>query len=51
MIRQLIAQARRAQLSRRHLLQGAGIGAGALALAAVVCRLALHVRKLDGVAL
>ncbi len=34
MIRQLIAQARRAQLSRRHLLQGAGIGAGALALAA-----------------
>jgi spermidine/putrescine transport system substrate-binding protein len=34
MIRQLIAQARRTQLSRRHLLQGAGIGAGALALAA-----------------
>jgi spermidine/putrescine transport system substrate-binding protein len=33
-IAQLVAQARRAQLSRRHLLQGAGIGAGALALAA-----------------
>jgi spermidine/putrescine transport system substrate-binding protein len=34
MIAQLVAQARRAQLSRRHVLQGAGIGAGALALAA-----------------
>jgi spermidine/putrescine transport system substrate-binding protein len=34
MMRELIAQARRMQLSRRHLLQGAGIGAGALALAA-----------------
>ena len=34
MIRQLVLQAQRAQLSRRHLLQGAGIGAGALALAA-----------------
>jgi spermidine/putrescine transport system substrate-binding protein len=34
MIRQLIAQARRTQLSRRHVLQGAGVGAGALALAA-----------------
>ena len=34
MIQQLIAQARRTQLSRRHVLQGAGIGAGALALAA-----------------
>jgi spermidine/putrescine transport system substrate-binding protein len=33
-IRQLVLQARRTQLSRRHLLQGAGIGAGALALAA-----------------
>lgn len=33
-IRELVVQARRAQLSRRHLLQGAGIGAGALALAA-----------------
>src|SRR5664279_591076 len=33
-IRQLVAQARRSQLSRRHLLQGAGIGATALALAA-----------------
>jgi len=34
MVAQLVAQARRLQLSRRHLLQGAGIGAGALALAA-----------------
>ena len=34
MVAQLVAQARRVQLSRRHLLQGAGIGAGALALAA-----------------
>jgi spermidine/putrescine transport system substrate-binding protein len=34
MIRQLVAQARQSQLSRRHLLQGAGIGATALALAA-----------------
>ena len=33
-IRQLVAQARRSQLSRRHLLQGAGIGATAMALAA-----------------
>jgi spermidine/putrescine transport system substrate-binding protein len=33
-IRQLVLQAKRAQLSRRHLLQGAGIGATALALAA-----------------
>ncbi|CAN5620414.1 spermidine/putrescine ABC transporter substrate-binding protein [soil metagenome] len=33
-IRQLVVQARRAQLSRRHLLQGAGVGASALALAA-----------------
>ena len=33
-IRQLVAQARKSQLSRRHLLQGAGIGATALALAA-----------------
>lgn len=33
-IRQLVVQARRAQLSRRNLLQGAGIGATALALAA-----------------
>lgn len=33
-IRQLVVQARRAQLSRRHLLQGAGAGAAALALAA-----------------
>ena len=33
-IRQLVAQARRSQLSRRHLLQGAGVGATALALAA-----------------
>ena len=33
-IRQLIMQARQSQLSRRHLLQGAGIGATALALAA-----------------
>ncbi len=34
MIRELVMQARRMQLSRRHLLQGAGVGAGALALAA-----------------
>lgn len=34
MIRQLVAQAKRSQLSRRHVLQGVGIGAGALALAA-----------------
>jgi len=34
MIRQLVLQAQRAQISRRHVLQGAGIGAGALALAA-----------------
>ncbi|MDH6180579.1 spermidine/putrescine transport system substrate-binding protein [Microbacteriaceae bacterium SG_E_30_P1] len=34
MIRQLVLQAKRAQLSRRHVLQGMGIGAGALALAA-----------------
>jgi spermidine/putrescine transport system substrate-binding protein len=33
-IRQLVLQARRAHLSRRHLLQGAGVGAAALALAA-----------------
>ncbi len=33
-IRQLVMQARKSQLSRRHLLQGAGIGATALALAA-----------------
>lgn len=33
-IRQLVLQARRAQVSRRHLLQGAGIGATALTLAA-----------------
>jgi spermidine/putrescine transport system substrate-binding protein len=33
-IRQLVMQARQSQLSRRHLLQGAGIGATALALAA-----------------
>jgi spermidine/putrescine transport system substrate-binding protein len=33
-IRQLVVQARRSQLSRRHLLQGAGVGATALALAA-----------------
>jgi len=33
-IRQLVLQARRSQLSRRHLLQGAGVGATALALAA-----------------
>ena len=33
-IRQLVQQAQRAQFSRRHVLQGAGIGAGALALAA-----------------
>ncbi|MGV8881268.1 MAG: ABC transporter substrate-binding protein [Rhodoglobus sp.] len=33
-IRQLVQQAQRAQLSRRHVLQSAGIGAGALALAA-----------------
>ena len=33
-IRQLVLQAKRSQLSRRHLLQGPGIGAGALALAA-----------------
>lgn len=33
-IRDLVLQARRMQLSRRHVLQGAGIGAGALALAA-----------------
>lgn len=33
-IAELVIQARRAQLSRRHLLQGAGIGATALALAA-----------------
>ena len=34
MIAELVSMARRTQLSRRHLLQGAGIGAGALALAA-----------------
>jgi len=34
MIAELVAQARRAQFSRRNILQGAGIGAGALALAA-----------------
>ena len=34
MIAELVSMARRAQLSRRHVLQGAGIGAGALALAA-----------------
>ena len=34
MIRQLVVQARRAQFSRRNVLQGMGIGAGALALAA-----------------
>lgn len=34
MIRRLVAEARRAQLSRRTLLAGAGAGAGALALAA-----------------
>jgi spermidine/putrescine transport system substrate-binding protein len=33
-IRQLVLQARATQLSRRHMLQGAGIGATALALAA-----------------
>ncbi len=33
-IRQLVVQARRAQLSRRHLLQGVGVGATALTLAA-----------------
>jgi spermidine/putrescine transport system substrate-binding protein len=33
-IRQLVMQAKKSQLSRRHLLQGAGIGATALALAA-----------------
>jgi spermidine/putrescine transport system substrate-binding protein len=33
-IRQLVLQAKRAQLSRRHLLQGAGISATAMALAA-----------------
>jgi spermidine/putrescine transport system substrate-binding protein len=33
-IRELVLQARRMQVSRRHLLQGAGIGAGALVLAA-----------------
>ncbi len=33
-IRQLVLQAKRSQLSRRHLLQGAGVGATALALAA-----------------
>ncbi|MDO7881545.1 ABC transporter substrate-binding protein [Salinibacterium soli] len=33
-IRDLVLQARRMQLSRRHLLQGGAIGAGALALAA-----------------
>jgi spermidine/putrescine transport system substrate-binding protein len=33
-IRQLVMQARQSQLSRRHLLQGAGVGATALALAA-----------------
>lgn len=33
-IRELVLQARRSQLSRRHLLQGVGIGATALALAA-----------------
>lgn len=34
MIRELVLMAQRAQLSRRHMLQGAGIGATALALAA-----------------
>ena len=34
LIASLVMQARRAQLSRRHLLQGAGVGATALALAA-----------------
>ena len=33
-IRQLVLQARRTQVSRRHMLQGTGIGAAALALAA-----------------
>ena len=33
-IRQLVMQARQSQLTRRHLMQGAGIGASALALAA-----------------
>lgn len=33
-IRQLVLQAQRAQVSRRHVLQGAGVGAAALALAA-----------------
>ena len=33
-IRELVMQAKRSQLSRRHLLQGAGVGATALALAA-----------------
>lgn len=33
-IRQLVIQAKKSQLSRRHLLQGAGIGATAMALAA-----------------
>ncbi|MEP6479164.1 MAG: spermidine/putrescine ABC transporter substrate-binding protein [Rhodoglobus sp.] len=33
-IRQLVLQAQKSQLSRRHLLQGAGIGAATLALAA-----------------
>ncbi|HWR86144.1 MAG TPA: spermidine/putrescine ABC transporter substrate-binding protein [Rhodoglobus sp.] len=33
-VRQLVLQARRSQLSRRHLLQGAGVSAAALALAA-----------------
>ncbi len=34
MIRELVQMAQRSQLSRRHMLQGAGIGATALALAA-----------------
>ena len=33
-VRELVLQARRMQVSRRHLLQGAGVGAGVLALAA-----------------
>ena len=33
-VRELVVQARRMQFSRRNILQGAGIGAGALALAA-----------------
>lgn len=34
LIRELVAMARRSRLTRRHLIQGAGVGAAALALAA-----------------